>query len=71
MKHSKGYRGGRNNLKRSAMEAVEKGLELCLCPPPRAKTGVQATVDCPHQCRRTDARSILQSLYERIEKGRS
>ena len=25
MKHSKGYRGGRNNLKRSAMEAVEKG----------------------------------------------
>ena len=25
MKHSKGYRGGRNNLKRSATEAVEKG----------------------------------------------
>lgn len=25
LKHSKGYRGGRNNLKRSAMEAVEKG----------------------------------------------
>ena len=25
MKHSKGYRGGRNNLKRSAKEAVEKG----------------------------------------------
>ena len=25
MKHSKGYRGGRNNLKRSAVEAVEKG----------------------------------------------
>jgi large subunit ribosomal protein L20 len=25
MKHSKGYRGGRNNLKRTATEAVEKG----------------------------------------------
>jgi len=25
MKHSKGYRGGRNNLKESAVEAVEKG----------------------------------------------
>ena len=25
LKHSKGYRGGRNNLKRTAMEAVEKG----------------------------------------------
>ena len=25
MKHSKGYRGGRNNLRRSAVEAVEKG----------------------------------------------
>ena len=25
LKYSKGYRGGRNNLKRSAMEAVEKG----------------------------------------------
>ncbi len=25
LKHSKGYRGGRNNLKRSAVEAVEKG----------------------------------------------
>jgi large subunit ribosomal protein L20 len=25
LKHSKGYRGGRNNLKRSAKEAVEKG----------------------------------------------
>lgn len=25
MKHSKGFRGGRNNLKRSATEAVEKG----------------------------------------------
>ena len=25
MKHSKGYRGGRNNLRRTAMEAVEKG----------------------------------------------
>lgn len=25
LKHSKGYRGGRNNLRRTAMEAVEKG----------------------------------------------
>jgi len=25
MQHSKGYRGGRNNLRRSAVEAVEKG----------------------------------------------
>lgn len=25
LKHSKGYRGGRNNLKRTATEAVEKG----------------------------------------------
>ncbi|MCZ6680684.1 MAG: 50S ribosomal protein L20 [Candidatus Poribacteria bacterium] len=25
LKHSKGYRGGRNNLRRSAVEAVEKG----------------------------------------------
>lgn len=25
LKHSKGYRGGRNNLKRTAKEAVEKG----------------------------------------------
>ncbi len=25
LKHSKGYRGGRNNLKRTAMEAVQKG----------------------------------------------
>ena len=25
LKHSKGYRGGRNNLKRTAMEAAEKG----------------------------------------------
>lgn len=25
LKHSKGYRGGRNNLKRTAREAVEKG----------------------------------------------
>ena len=25
LKHSKGYRGGRNNLKRTAIEAVEKG----------------------------------------------
>ena len=25
LKHSKGYRGGRNNLRRTATEAVEKG----------------------------------------------
>jgi large subunit ribosomal protein L20 len=25
LQHSKGYRGGRNNLRRSAVEAVEKG----------------------------------------------
>ena len=25
LKHSKGYRGGRNNLRRTAMEAIEKG----------------------------------------------
>ena len=25
LKHSKGYRGGRNNLRRTAMEAVQKG----------------------------------------------
>ena len=31
LKHSKGYRGGRNNLKRTAMEAVEKGWKPRVC----------------------------------------
>ena len=66
LKHSKGYRGGRNNLKRTAREAVEKGWK----PRLRTSTRTQNAIFRRLWIARINAAARLHGLtYSRFIHG--